>query len=280
MGGIDIVQELKDGGELLSTLLPGGAAAGAAAAAAAADAAAAPAAPAAASSPAATGAAAAAPASGDPAAQARLLRLVHSAPVVLLMKGTPEAPACGFSERAVAMLRQGGVAFTPCDVLSDSGVREAAKALFDFPSFPMVLAQGKLVGGCDALREMTEAAAAAAAAGDGSGGTLAAQLGVTASEPLADRLARITSSARTLLVMKGSPTAPQCGFSRQAVQLLSSAGAEMAGARDASEAVAGQAAYSLGALAYFDILRDQDVREGLKQREAWPTYPMLFHNGK
>jgi Grx4 family monothiol glutaredoxin len=267
VGGIDIVQELKDSGEL-HTVLPAGAAGAAGAAAA---------------PPAADAAPAAAPASG-PAAQARLLRLAQSAPVVLLMKGTPEAPACGFSERAVAMLRDGGVAFAPFDVLSDSGVREAAKELFAWPTFPMVLVQGKLVGGVDVLREMTEEAAAAAAAaggggGSGSGSSLAAQLGVEATEPLAHRLARLVRCARSVVFIKGTAGAPRCGFSSQALQLLGSAGAAVAGARDAREAAAGQPDFALGDLAYFDILEDLEVREGLKKRENWPTYPMLFHNG-
>ena len=135
----------------------------------------------------------------------------------------------------------------------------------------MVLVQGKLVGGVDVLREMLADAAA---------GSLAAQLGVAAREPLAARMARLSSAAENVLFMKGSPAAPRCGFSAQAVALLAGAGLDAGAAREASEAAPGAADFSLGALAYFDIFGDQEVREGLKVRESWPTFPMLFHKGK
>ena len=205
------------------------------------------------------------------AAEARLLRLSQSAPVVLLMKGTPQAPACGFSERACALLQAGGIAFSPFDVLGDSGVREAAKRLYEWPTFPMVLVQGKLVGGVDVLREMSE---------DGAAGSLAAQLGVQAAEPLEARLARLVGAARTVAFIKGSFASPRCGFSGQAVQLLAAAGVAVEGAGLAREAREGAGEYPLGDVAQFDILEDQEVREGLKKRENWPTFPMLFHRGK
>ena len=270
VGGIDIVQELKDSGEL-HTMLPVGAGAGAGAEGAAAAAAAAAAAGASAGGAPTAAAAAPAPLSAEQAAEARLLRLSQSAPVVLLMKGTPQAPACGFSERACALLQAGGIAFSPFDVLGDSGVREAAKRLYEWPTFPMVLVQGKLVGGVDVLREMSE---------DGAAGSLAAQLGVQAGEPLEARLARLVGAARTVAFIKGSFASPRCGFSGQAVQLLAAAGVAVEGAGLAREAQGGADEYPLGELAQFDILEDQEVREGLKKRENWPTFPMLFHKGK
>jgi Grx4 family monothiol glutaredoxin len=263
VGGIDIVQELKDSGELLATLAVAPAAA-----------------PAPAPVPAAALAAAEAAALQKPAAarvppaveaQARVLQLSQSAPCVLLMKGTPEAPACGFSERAVKLLKDNGVVFKPFDVLEDPGVREAAKEMFEWPTFPMVIVQGLLVGGVDVLQEMVQ---------DVGKGTLAQQLGVEAQEPLEARMQRLTTAAKNVLFMKGSFASPRCGFSAQAVQLLGAAGAPLDRVQPAVQAQKGAPPFSLGDLAEFDIFSDFDVREGLKKRENWPTFPMLFHMGK
>ena len=262
VGGVDIVQELKDSGEYATTF---------------------PAAPAAETAAAGGGSGAEQQqqqqqqqATPEQAAQGRLLRLAQSAPVVLLMKGTPAAPACGFSERAVGYLTAGGLPFKAFDVLTDSGLREAAKAMYSWPTFPMLLVQGSLAGGVDVLREMSEAAPGA--------GSLAQQLGVPAAagEGLQERMSRLVGSARTVLFMKGEFSAPRCGFSAQAVKLLTEAGVEVGGVKKASSAPVGGAGglYPLGDLAEFDILEDQEVREGLKAREAWPTFPMLFHNNK
>jgi Grx4 family monothiol glutaredoxin len=281
VGGIDIVQELKESGEFATTfppptlkpILPSTAPPAAPAAAAGlVPAAASSSASASASSP------ASAPPPTDPAAafvdaaaQARTLVIIRSSPLVLFMKGTPDAPACGFSERAVGLLRGAGLPhFKAIDVLSDPGVRGAVKALFDWPTFPMCVANGVFVGGVEVLSGMVE-----------QGLDLAAEFKLQPVEDLGLKLERLTRAARVVLFMKGTCASPRCGFSAQARTLLGEAGVDVMGAApNAGEAPAGGEPYSLGDFAQFDIFTDDDVREGLKKREQWPTFPMLFVAGK
>jgi glutaredoxin-related protein len=68
------------------------------------------------------------------AATERVKKLIGSQPVMLFMKGTPDAPRCGFSSRTVAALRKSGVPFGHFDILSDEAVRQAAKVDTHTPS--------------------------------------------------------------------------------------------------------------------------------------------------
>jgi monothiol glutaredoxin len=76
--------------------------------------------------------------------------------VILFMKGTPEAPACGFSARTVAALQALEVPFAAVDVLPDPRIRQELSALSDWPTIPQLFAGGALVGGCDIVTEMYE----------------------------------------------------------------------------------------------------------------------------
>ncbi len=64
---------------------------------------------------------------------------------------------------------------------------------------------------------------------------------------------------KIMLFMKGTPQFPQCGFSNQAVELLQACGAEFGS---------------------FDVLSDDDVRQGIKEYSSWPTIPQLYVDGK
>jgi monothiol glutaredoxin len=77
--------------------------------------------------------------------------------VILFMKGTPEAPACGFSARTVAMLQSLEVPFAAVDVLPDPRIRQELSALSDWPTIPQLFHEGELVGGCDIVTEMYDA---------------------------------------------------------------------------------------------------------------------------
>jgi len=90
----------------------------------------------------------------DGAAKARLQALVKSAPVILFMKGSPDAPRCGFSRRVVAALQASAIPFAAHDILADPDAREGLKAMMDWPTFPMLVAGGELVGGCDIVEEL------------------------------------------------------------------------------------------------------------------------------
>lgn len=77
-------------------------------------------------------------------------------------------------------------------------------------------------------------------------------------ENLEDRLKKLINQAPCMLFMKGNPTNPRCGFSKTIVSILDS--------------------YKTNYQS-FDILQDNDVREGLKKFSNWPTYPQLYING-
>ena len=76
--------------------------------------------------------------------------------VILFMKGTPEAPACGFSARTVAALQDLEVPFAAVDVLPDPRIRAELSAISDWPTIPQLFAHGELIGGCDIVCEMHE----------------------------------------------------------------------------------------------------------------------------
>ncbi|MGI8505303.1 MAG: Grx4 family monothiol glutaredoxin [Solirubrobacteraceae bacterium] len=77
-------------------------------------------------------------------------------PVILFMKGNPDAPACGFSARTVGILKSLGTQFAAVDILPDPRIRQELSALSDWPTIPQLFVDGELVGGCDIVTEMYE----------------------------------------------------------------------------------------------------------------------------
>lgn len=78
-------------------------------------------------------------------------------PVVLFMKGTAEAPQCGFSARVVQILRAVGLnQVVTINVLEDEEVREGIKVFADWPTIPQLYIKGEFVGGSDIVSEMFE----------------------------------------------------------------------------------------------------------------------------
>lgn len=78
-------------------------------------------------------------------------------------------------------------------------------------------------------------------------------------ESLQDRIASLVKAAPAMLFMKGTPSAPQCGFSRQLVSILRENNVRYG---------------------FFNILADEEVRQGLKEYADWPTYPQLWMGGE
>jgi len=75
--------------------------------------------------------------------------------VVLYMKGSPDFPQCGFSARAVQVLRACGVdKFFSVDVLQDPEIRQGIKEYANWPTIPQLYVNGELVGGSDIVTEM------------------------------------------------------------------------------------------------------------------------------
>ena len=76
--------------------------------------------------------------------------------VILFMKGTPDAPACGFSARTVAALQSLEVPFAAVDVLPDPRIRQELSVISNWPTIPQLFVGGELIGGCDIITEMHE----------------------------------------------------------------------------------------------------------------------------
>jgi monothiol glutaredoxin len=74
--------------------------------------------------------------------------------VFLYMKGTPDAPACGFSMRVVQILELVGVEYGSRNILEDPRVRMVLSQWSDWPTIPQLFVDGKLVGGCDIVTEL------------------------------------------------------------------------------------------------------------------------------
>jgi monothiol glutaredoxin len=83
-----------------------------------------------------------------------ITQAVTEHPVVLFMKGVPEAPQCGFSATVVQILDHLGADFVGVNVLQSNDLRDGIKAYSDWPTIPQLYVKGEFVGGCDIVREM------------------------------------------------------------------------------------------------------------------------------
>ena len=90
-------------------------------------------------------------------------------------------------------------------------------------------------------------------------GDLADQLGVTKKPKRENKYEQLINKAPVMIFIKGSPKEPKCGFSRQLVEILDAEGFKYDS---------------------FDILSDEQVRQGLKKYSNWPTFPQLYVRGE
>lgn len=191
--------------------------------------------------------------SGAPDLNAKLKGLTNFSPVMLFMKGSKVEPFCKFSKQAVAMLAELDADYSTFDILQDNEVREGLKEYSNWKTYPQLYIQGELIGGIDIMKEMEtdgslKEALATATADEEKG-----------EQSLEDRLKSLISRDPVMVFMKGDPAEPKCGFSRKICELLKS--------QDVT-------------FGTFDILSDNDVREGLKTYSNWRTYPQLYSRGK
>ena len=180
----------------------------------------------------------------------RLESLVTSSQVMLFMKGKPDEPKCGFSHKAVEILKQENVDFESFDILSDEEVRQGLKIYSNWSSYPQLYIKGELIGGSDILLEMQKS---------GELRKVLAEKGISQKETLEDRLRKLIATSPVMLVMKGTPDAPRCGFSSKVVNALKEEDVHFGS---------------------FDILTDEEVRQGLKVFSNWPTFPQLYYKGQ
>jgi len=176
----------------------------------------------------------------------RLKNIINRAPCVLFMKGSPQEPRCGFSRQMIELLNAQGAKYNHFDILTDNDVRQGLKVYSNWPTYPQLYVNGELIGGLDIVKELAAS------------GELASVL--PTSTDLNKRLQSLISSAPVMLFMKGSPDAPRCGFSRKLCEILKK--------------------YPSVQFKSFDILEDQEVRQGLKEYSNWPTYPQVYVKGE
>ncbi|KAK7362854.1 hypothetical protein VNO77_04978 [Canavalia gladiata] len=200
-------------------------------------------------------------------------QLIDSHPVMLFMKGTPEEPKCGFSRKVVDVLKEEKVKFGSFDILSDLDVRNGLKKFSNWPTFPQLYCKGEFLGGCDIVIAMHESgelnkvfkdhgidtidAAKEKESGDAKCGISKSTGGLSAS--LTSRLGSLINSSPVMLFMKGKPDEPKCGFSRKVVEILQQENVHFKS---------------------FDILTDEEVRQGLKVYSNWSSYPQLYIKGE
>jgi monothiol glutaredoxin len=102
----------------------------------------------------------------DPELKSKVEELIAANPVLLFMKGVPDAPRCGFSMRVVGVLDQLDVEYGAIDVLPAlQPLREATTEIADWQTFPQLYVNGELLGGCDIIEEMFESGELAEALG-------------------------------------------------------------------------------------------------------------------
>ena len=86
----------------------------------------------------------------------KIKNLIKENKVCLFMKGTPDAPQCGFSMTVSNVLKHLKVDFKGINVLEDNEIREGIKEYSDWPTIPQLYVKKKFVGGCDIVKEMFE----------------------------------------------------------------------------------------------------------------------------
>lgn len=187
----------------------------------------------------------------------RLHSLINKAPCVVFMKGVPETPRCKFSRALMDLMHENEIIFSSFDILGDDNVRQGLKIYSDWPTYPQIYINGELVGGLDIVKEMIESK------------DIFNILPKECFKPsLNDRLKGLINKANVVLFMKGAPNEPKCGFSRNTVQLL----------QEVFKTI-GKDINDKSFFDTFDILSDNEIRQGLKEFSDWPTFPQLYVKG-
>ena len=86
----------------------------------------------------------------------KIKNLINDNKVCLFMKGTPEAPQCGFSMAVSNVLKHLNVDFKGINVLEDENLRQGIKEYSDWPTIPQLYINKEFIGGCDIVKEMFE----------------------------------------------------------------------------------------------------------------------------
>lgn len=93
---------------------------------------------------------------GEGELKERIEALLNGSKIILFMKGNPSFPQCGFSANAIGMLNSIGKEYKTFDILSDMDIRQGLKEYSNWPTYPQLYVNGKLIGGNDIMTEMYE----------------------------------------------------------------------------------------------------------------------------
>lgn len=132
----------------------------------------------------------------------RIEALIEDQPVVLFMKGTREAPRCGFSATVVRVLDQLVAEYRTVDVLSDPRIRDGVKEFSAWPTIPQLYVRGEFVGGCDIVQEMHGSGELSQLLGVETGSAAAPRIQISEAAALALRQAIDSSGAATGSVLQ------------------------------------------------------------------------------
>ena len=86
----------------------------------------------------------------------KIKKIIEENKVCLFMKGTPDAPQCGFSLAVANVLKHLNVDYKSVNVLEDDEIRQGIKDYSDWPTIPQLYINKKFIGGCDIVKEMYE----------------------------------------------------------------------------------------------------------------------------
>ncbi len=90
----------------------------------------------------------------DQELKGQIENLLKSSKVVLFMKGNAEMPQCGFSANSIAILKNLGIPFSTFNILTDADIRQGLKDYSNWPTYPQLYINSKLIGGNDIVTEM------------------------------------------------------------------------------------------------------------------------------
>ncbi len=86
----------------------------------------------------------------------QIKQIINNNDICLFMKGTPDAPQCGFSMTVSNVLKHLNVKFKGVNVLENQDLRQGIKDFSDWPTIPQLYVKGEFIGGCDIVKEMFE----------------------------------------------------------------------------------------------------------------------------
>ncbi|WP_343183225.1 Grx4 family monothiol glutaredoxin [Buchnera aphidicola (Neophyllaphis podocarpi)] len=84
----------------------------------------------------------------------KIKKQISDNPIIIYMKGSPENPSCGYSAQAVQALSSCGKRFAYVDILNNLDIRKELPKFSNWPTFPQIWINGKLIGGCNIIIEM------------------------------------------------------------------------------------------------------------------------------